>query len=58
LPNHRFFIATQAHPEFLSRPLKPHPLFLEFVKSCIGEEVVSEIMSNPPATDLELLNDF
>ena len=58
LPNHRFFIATQAHPEFLSRPLKPHPLFLEFVKSCIGEEIVSEIMSNPPTTDLELLENF
>jgi len=58
LPNHRFFIATQAHPEFLSRPLKPHPLFLEFVKACIGEEVVSEVMINPPTTDLELLENF
>lgn len=29
----KFFIATQAHPEFKSRPLDPHPLFLEFIKS-------------------------
>lgn len=29
---HPFFIATQAHPEYKSRPLKPHPIFLEFVK--------------------------
>jgi CTP synthase len=34
LPNHKFFVATQAHPEFLSRPLKPHPLFLGFVRAC------------------------
>jgi CTP synthase len=26
-PNKRFFIATQAHPEFRSRPMRPHPLF-------------------------------
>ena len=33
LKNHPFFVATQFHPEFKSRPLKPHPLFLEFIKS-------------------------
>ena len=32
-PSSRFFVATQAHPEFKSRPLNVHPLFLEFVKS-------------------------
>lgn len=32
LPNHPFFIATQFHPEFKSRPLKPHPLFFHFIK--------------------------
>lgn len=31
LKNHPFFVATQFHPEFKSRPLKPHPLFREFV---------------------------
>jgi CTP synthase len=30
---HPFFVATQFHPEFKSRPLKPHPLFKEFVKA-------------------------
>ena len=29
----KFFVATQAHPEFKSRPLDVHPLFREFVKS-------------------------
>lgn len=33
LKNHPFFIATQFHPEFKSRPLRPHPLFREFIKA-------------------------
>ncbi|OGZ71129.1 MAG: CTP synthase [Candidatus Staskawiczbacteria bacterium RIFCSPLOWO2_01_FULL_33_13] len=33
LKDHPFFVATQFHPEFKSRPLKPHPLFSEFIKS-------------------------
>jgi len=35
LKNHPFFVGTQFHPEYKSRPLKPHPLFREFVKACI-----------------------
>lgn len=35
IPSHPFFIATQAHPEFRSRPTRPHPLFEGFVKACI-----------------------
>ena len=31
LPDHPFFIGTQAHPEFKSRPIKPHPLFCGLV---------------------------
>jgi CTP synthase len=31
--SHPFFLGTQFHPEFKSRFLNPHPLFLEFVKS-------------------------
>ena len=30
---HPFMLGTQFHPEFLSRPLRPHPLFVEFLKS-------------------------
>jgi CTP synthase len=33
LPDHPFFVATQAHPEFKSRPLKPAPLFNGFIKA-------------------------
>ncbi|AFZ48169.1 CTP synthase [Cyanobacterium stanieri PCC 7202] len=36
LPNHPFFIATQFHPEFKSRPNQPHPLFSGFVQACIN----------------------
>jgi CTP synthase len=33
LKNHPFFVASQFHPEFKSRPLRPHPLFREFIKA-------------------------
>jgi CTP synthase len=32
-PAHPWFLATQYHPEFKSRPNRPHPLFVEFVKA-------------------------
>ncbi len=35
IKNHPFFVATQFHPEFKSRPLNPHPLFKEFIKASI-----------------------
>ncbi|OGF82709.1 CTP synthase [Candidatus Giovannonibacteria bacterium RIFCSPLOWO2_01_FULL_46_13] len=36
LKDHPFFMGTQFHPEFKSRPLDPHPLFREFIKSCLN----------------------
>jgi len=33
LKNHPFFVGVQFHPEFQSRPGRPHPLFLEFIKA-------------------------
>ena len=33
LKNHPWMLATQFHPEFKSRPNRPHPLFLDFVKA-------------------------
>ncbi|CAM11962.1 CTP synthase [Candidatus Phytoplasma australiense] len=35
LKNHPWFMAVQFHPEFLSRPLKPHPLFKSFVEAAL-----------------------
>ena len=36
LPDHPFFVATQAHPELKSRPNRPHPLFKGFVEAALG----------------------
>ncbi len=33
---HPFFLGVQFHPEFLARPLSPHPLFTEFIKAAGG----------------------
>lgn len=41
LKSHPWFVASQAHPEFQSRPNRPHPLFAGFVKAALlhrGEE--------------------
>ena len=35
LPMHPFFLATQFHPEFTSRPLRPNPLFDGLVAACL-----------------------
>ena len=35
---HPFFLGTQFHPEFLARPLAPHPLFTEFMKAAKGRK--------------------
>ena len=36
LPDHPWFIAAQFHPEFLSRPNRPHPLFRGFVQAALA----------------------
>ena len=38
LEDHPHFIACQFHPEFKSRPTKPHPLFDSFVKASIDKK--------------------
>ena len=38
LKDHPWFIATQAHPEFKSRPNKPYPLFKGFVEAALKYE--------------------
>lgn len=34
IPTNKFFIASQFHPEFKSRPDKPHPLLIAFIEAC------------------------
>jgi CTP synthase len=36
LPNHPWFVASQGHPEFKSRPTRPHPLFRDLVKAAVA----------------------
>jgi CTP synthase len=36
LPDHPFFVASQYHPEFKSRPLRPQPLFRDFVGAALA----------------------
>jgi len=35
IPDHRWYVGTQFHPEYSSTVLHPHPLFMSFVKACI-----------------------
>lgn len=38
IPSHPYFVGTQAHPEFKSRPDKPHPLFIGLIKAAIEHQ--------------------
>ncbi len=38
LTDHPFFVGVQFHPEFKSRPLRPHPLFLQFISAAIKRQ--------------------
>lgn len=42
LPDHPYFVACQFHPEFLSKPNHPHPLFHGFVKAAVGHHALPE----------------
>jgi CTP synthase len=37
-PEHPFFVGTQAHPEFRSRPNRPHPLYTAFIKASLAKK--------------------
>lgn len=46
LPDHPYFIASQGHPEFKSRPTRPHPLFLGLVRAAIAQADAHAAASN------------
>jgi CTP synthase len=54
LPSHPFFIASQFHPEFQSRPSDPHPLFLGLVKAAVPHANEAPPLTESPVmlTDL------
>ena len=37
IPEHKFYVAVQYHPEFKSRPQSAHPLFREFVSASLDK---------------------
>ena len=39
---HPFFVATQAHPEFRSRPTRPHPLFSGLIAAALARSRAAE----------------
>ena len=43
LPSHPFFIASQFHPEFKSRPNRPHPMFAGFILAASKARTLSEV---------------
>ena len=52
LPTHPFFMGVQFHPEFKSRPLRPHPLFRGFIAAALEKKQASRqsaIFPVPPA---------
>ncbi len=48
LPNHPFFFGTQFHPEFDSRPAKPEPAYLGFIKAAVERELKTKIIESTP----------
>ena len=45
LPGHPFWVGTQAHPEFKSRPDRPHPLFVSFMRAAVDRKNTNADMS-------------
>jgi CTP synthase len=41
LPDHPYFLGTQFHPEFRSRPGRPSPPFVGFVESILADEAAT-----------------
>jgi CTP synthase len=48
-PDHPFFLGVQYHPEFLSRPEAPHPLYLALVRAAIQRKEAATPVASPPA---------
>ncbi len=46
---HPFFVGTQAHPELISRPTRPHPLFIAFVQAALNYRAADRLAVEMPA---------
>ena len=51
---HPYFVACQFHPEYKSKPLKPHPLFVSFVKAAHENRLHSENLKDDVSSDKQI----
>ncbi len=51
LPDHPWFLGCQFHPEFKSKPLVPHPLFVSFIRAAYEHRMKDEAMKESEETD-------
>ena len=51
MAGHPWFVGTQFHPEFKSRPDRPHPLFRDFIGASIAHGHGSLLDAIPAASD-------
>ena len=51
VPDHPWFLGCQFHPEFKSKPLDPHPLFVSFVKAAYEHRLRDEATAEHHDTD-------
>ncbi|MEO0563198.1 MAG: CTP synthase, partial [Chloroflexota bacterium] len=58
ISGHPFMLGSQFHPEFLSRPNAPHPLFMAFIKAAISQksETPNTATSEPTSASPEVLS--
>jgi CTP synthase len=49
IPGHPFFLGCQFHPEFKSKPLEPHPLFVNFIKASYANRLKTKQSQTEPA---------
>jgi CTP synthase len=57
LPDHPFFMASQFHPEFKSRPNRAHPLFREFVAAAVRRAIDRGEFNDPTVDASEVAAD-
>jgi CTP synthase len=50
---HPFMVGTQAHPEFKSRPLRPHPLFTAFIAAASKEGTLAELLQLQEVSEVQ-----
>jgi CTP synthase len=51
LENHPFFVASQFHPEFKSRPERPAPLFRDFLAAALQRAAGHAGLASPAASE-------